>query len=988
MSFKINLQNKLVISLIIAILSIAVLAYLYIYFQKPKPDELSIVRDLQANQNSQIIAGKPVEWTVLVNKELITENNHLLELPKTAVNIKLTNADKEQAKEILANLKNQTQNQTDSVLAKEQRQDTYNIATAGLLGGIKNTISDIFTKIFQNISKKLNPKITQTNQATYLAVENQLSEKDYLVLTYTTPGPKIKEKVTPNGTIVTISNPNDPNLEYKNVLAYSAIPEIYNKDSKNRPQIKWQNNDNQLTSFKAHDLNNNGKLDYIEWTVPHLSEQVFEIIYISKAFHLDKNLEIIEDIYDNVRAKEATWQEGTYSTIPQENYVRAAFEKTLTSANDITLFARPNPDTCNSQECSVAVEVYPVYTDENGNQTHGQKLELVADGSNPDFSNINKETAYRILLKNLQQPTDVFDLKVVYSTSDTLNLKPSLDLDLVIDPTAGIDWTALIAAINFGTHSAYSVAYGADKFVVVGDYGKASYSADGVTWTALTAGTDTGIKFGTTTAALSVTYGADKFVVVGNSGLASYSADGVTWTALTAGTSSGIRFGTTGAYSVTYGADKFVVVGGSGKASYSADGVTWTVLTAGTDTGIKFGTSTTSSTARSVTYGADKFVVVGAYGKASYSYTEVPNTAPTITSGPSDSGSSSNYPTISGNNVVFTATAIDSDSDNYYLAICKTDSITANNESAPTCDGGNWCISTSTASESQATCSYTTSAGDLGSQDWYAFVCDHNASSECSVSNQSSGDNGSPFAVMVSSEGGAGVRIGSGVTIGSGVQITAESGGGEWTCGDTLVDTRDSKEYDTVLIGDQCWMAENLDYDSECTGVTWANNVDNGWCGYYTGGPYPNEGLLYQWSAVMAGSTAQGTQGICPEGWHIPTDAEIHIIELMYWDGATGGCNLNSQTTQCSPAGDILRKAGLCSGRTPCGTSGFDALHAGYRETSNGTFYSRNSSAYFWTSTESSPGYSFRRGVFNYSATVYRDAYNTKLALSIRCLKN
>jgi len=125
----------------------------------------------------------------------------------------------------------------------------------------------------------------------------------------------------------------------------------------------------------------------------------------------------------------------------------------------------------------------------------------------------------------------------------------------------------------------------------------------------------------------------------------------------------------------------------------------------------------------------------------------VANTVPSITSGPSDGGSSSGTPTHAGSNVTFTATATDSESDNYYLAICTTNAVTTGNAAAPTCDVGNWCISTSTVQGEQATCSYTTDSEDIGEQAWYAFVCDHNASGECSVSSQASGDNGSPFVV-------------------------------------------------------------------------------------------------------------------------------------------------------------------------------------------------------------------------------------------------
>jgi len=137
------------------------------------------------------------------------------------------------------------------------------------------------------------------------------------------------------------------------------------------------------------------------------------------------------------------------------------------------------------------------------------------------------------------------------------------------------------------------------------------------------------------------------------------------------------------------------------------------------------------------------------------------NTAPSFTAGPSDNGSYASNPTRNGNNVSFTATATDSDSDNYYLAICKTNSITAVNSGAPTCGGGSWCISSATASGSQASCSYTALETEARSNDWYAFVCDNNSSSFCSSVSQASGNDGSPFNLTIS-YGGGGSSGGSG----------------------------------------------------------------------------------------------------------------------------------------------------------------------------------------------------------------------------------
>ncbi len=127
----------------------------------------------------------------------------------------------------------------------------------------------------------------------------------------------------------------------------------------------------------------------------------------------------------------------------------------------------------------------------------------------------------------------------------------------------------------------------------------------------------------------------------------------------------------------------------------------------------------------------------------------VGNTGPTFTSIPAENPVSTTAdPTNSKYDVTFQATATEPNSENYYLAICKSDAITPVSGSAPTCDGGAWCVSTATASGNQATCSYTTANGDTETNAWYGFVCDGNSTNpQCSTSSQGSGDGGSPFQV-------------------------------------------------------------------------------------------------------------------------------------------------------------------------------------------------------------------------------------------------
>lgn len=116
---------------------------------------------------------------------------------------------------------------------------------------------------------------------------------------------------------------------------------------------------------------------------------------------------------------------------------------------------------------------------------------------------------------------------------------------------------------------------------------------------------------------------------------------------------------------------------------------------------------------------------------------------------PSDNGSTSTLPTDYGSNVVFTGTASTTDGGDYYLAICKTNSITAGNDAPPTCNGGEWCISGLASSTAEASCNYAaaTSSEELI---WYGFACDkHPGTGVADCSAMSQGDygdtNDSPF---------------------------------------------------------------------------------------------------------------------------------------------------------------------------------------------------------------------------------------------------
>jgi uncharacterized protein (TIGR02145 family) len=197
----------------------------------------------------------------------------------------------------------------------------------------------------------------------------------------------------------------------------------------------------------------------------------------------------------------------------------------------------------------------------------------------------------------------------------------------------------------------------------------------------------------------------------------------------------------------------------------------------------------------------------------------------------------------------------------------------------------------------------------------------------------------------------------------------------QWVCGDILIDARDGKQYTTVKIGDQCWMAQNLNigvmlsgsYIAADNGIIekycYNDNEDN--CSIYGG--------LYMWNEMMNYVTTEKTSGICPAGWHIPSDAEFKKLEISL--GMTPeAANLDSW--RGSDQGTQLKTGG---------NSGFNALLSGCWA-GPGSFMLLNSYEYLYTSTESGTE-AWRRCIRLSSANVGR--YNTfpKLySFSVRCI--
>jgi len=188
----------------------------------------------------------------------------------------------------------------------------------------------------------------------------------------------------------------------------------------------------------------------------------------------------------------------------------------------------------------------------------------------------------------------------------------------------------------------------------------------------------------------------------------------------------------------------------------------------------------------------------------------------------------------------------------------------------------------------------------------------------------------------------------------------------------TFADSRDSKSYNSVRIGTQTWMAENLNYNAEGS-VCYENSADS--CAKY--------GRLYNWSTAMNGTSSSslspsGVQGVCPAGWHLPSDAEWTTLTDYVGGVSTAGTKLKSTSGW-----------NYYSERHN-GTDdfGWSALPGGYG-ISDGNFYYAGGLGDWWSATEYDAYNARGRSVSYDSEGVGWGNYVIKTGLiSVRCVKN
>ncbi len=182
----------------------------------------------------------------------------------------------------------------------------------------------------------------------------------------------------------------------------------------------------------------------------------------------------------------------------------------------------------------------------------------------------------------------------------------------------------------------------------------------------------------------------------------------------------------------------------------------------------------------------------------------------------------------------------------------------------------------------------------------------------------------------------------------------------------------DGNVYNTVSIGEQTWLKENLKslHYSDGTTITevWAYDDDEGNVDTY--------GRLYTWNATMNYNTIEGAQGVCPDDWHVPTDAEwTELGTYLGGDNVAGG-KLKSTGTELWQAPN--------TGAT--NESGFTALPAGEYDDTH--YWLLGEYSLMWSSTETSGTYCKYRYLSYDDAELHTYNYYKDFRYSVRCIKD
>ena len=198
-------------------------------------------------------------------------------------------------------------------------------------------------------------------------------------------------------------------------------------------------------------------------------------------------------------------------------------------------------------------------------------------------------------------------------------------------------------------------------------------------------------------------------------------------------------------------------------------------------------------------------------------------------------------------------------------------------------------------------------------------------------------------------------------------------------CGDAV--SYQGYDYATVLIGDQCWFAENLRSEHYQNGDTIHSGLSNSeWSSTTLGATatyYDTYGRLYNWFAV------DDSRGLCPIGWHVPSDGEWMILEIALGMSESEAHHIGWRGTDQGTQMKTTWGWGIDGGINGTNSSGFSGLPGGYRDSENGVYYGNGYDGLWWSSTPS-----FFRYMWNIHEDVRRGYLNQRNGFSVRCIQD
>jgi len=222
--------------------------------------------------------------------------------------------------------------------------------------------------------------------------------------------------------------------------------------------------------------------------------------------------------------------------------------------------------------------------------------------------------------------------------------------------------------------------------------------------------------------------------------------------------------------------------------------------------------------------------------------------------------------------------------------------------------------------------------------------------------------------------------------------------------GNTVTDY-DGNVYQTVQIGSQVWMAENLKVthyaDGSAIPLVESNSAwdylgysDKAYCWYDNSTANRDSyGGLYTWATVMDGAVSSttnpsGVQGVCPDGWHLPSDPEWKQLEMHLGMSQAESDGIGYRGTD---EGGKLKEAGTTHWSSPntgaTNASDFTAL-PGAARMYTGSFTGVGDIALFWSTTESDGSRAWIRSLANHRAEVTRFCSVRSGGCSVRCVGN